>query len=50
MKTIIQPRYNPEYKIKSQAQIQKANLSTALPSNLQYFKEKLSGSGFIVYK
>ena len=50
-KTLIEPRYNPKYKIKSPTQILKDNTSTNLPSNLQSFKDKLlSGNGFIVYR
>ena len=40
-KILIKPRYNPKYKIKSQAQISKDNTPTKLPSNLQNFKRKL---------
>ena len=49
-KTSIKSRYKPKYKIKSQTMIQKPNLSTPLPPNIQKCKNKfLSGSGFIVY-
>ena len=50
-KTLLQPRYNPKYKIKSQTILRKANLSTPLPTNLHKFRNNsISGSGSVVYK
>ena len=49
--SLIKPRYNPKYRIKSTTENLKVVSSSTLPTNLQNFKQKLlSGSGFVEYE
>ena len=49
-KTLIESRFKPRYRIKSQTQIPKDTISTNIPSNIQNFGNKiLTSRRFVEY-